>query len=102
MQFPKIATCSKRSYEEILACSDILQGTKTALNICLFPLTELEAAQNKGSHLVIEAISQVSRQVHGLVLWLVGTRTTHQKYPLRASLVAQWLRICLPMQGTRV
>ena len=25
-----------------------------------------------------------------------------QKKNLRASLVAQWLRICLPMQGTRV
>ena len=24
------------------------------------------------------------------------------KTPVRASLVAQWLRICLPMQGTRV
>ena len=22
--------------------------------------------------------------------------------PIRASLVAQWLRVCLPMQGTRV
>ena len=28
--------------------------------------------------------------------------TTHQKHAGRASLVAQWLRICLPMQGTRV
>ena len=31
---------------------------------------------------------------------------THGKIPseknLRASLVAQWLRICLPMQGTQV
>ena len=26
----------------------------------------------------------------------------HKKYTLGASLVAQWLRICLPMQGTRV
>ena len=26
----------------------------------------------------------------------------HFKKALRASLVAQWLRICLPMQGTRV
>ena len=25
-----------------------------------------------------------------------------KKLTLRASLVAQWLRICLPMQGTRV
>ena len=25
-----------------------------------------------------------------------------QKSQYRASLVAQWLRICLPMQGTRV
>ena len=26
----------------------------------------------------------------------------NQEYQWRASLVAQWLRICLPMQGTRV
>ena len=26
----------------------------------------------------------------------------HIKYTPRASLVAQWLRVCLPMQGTRV
>ena len=26
----------------------------------------------------------------------------HQNYCMEASLVAQWLRICLPMQGTRV
>ena len=29
-------------------------------------------------------------------------RTTHKSIKLRASLVAQWLRMCLPMQGTRV
>ena len=26
----------------------------------------------------------------------------HNKIKLRASLVAQWLKVCLPMQGTRV
>ena len=31
------------------------------------------------------------------VLWYVKI-----KHNFRASLVAQWLRICLPMQGTRV
>ena len=37
-----------------------------------------------------------------------STSLTHKitemqiKTKLRASLVAQWLRICLPMQGTRV
>ena len=25
-----------------------------------------------------------------------------KKQPLRASLMAQWLRVCLPMQGTQV
>ena len=29
-------------------------------------------------------------------------KTLIQKHICRASLVAQWLRICLPMQGTRV
>ena len=29
-------------------------------------------------------------------------KTDFKKYMIRASLVAQWLRICLPMQGTRV
>ena len=32
--------------------------------------------------------------------WL--DKKTFQKEIDRASLVAQWLRICLPMQGTRV
>ena len=31
-----------------------------------------------------------------------SSTTTHLKEDLRAFLVAQWLRICLPMQGTRV
>ena len=31
-----------------------------------------------------------------------GSITFLIKFTLRASLVAQWLRICLPMQGTRV
>ena len=30
------------------------------------------------------------------------TRSLLKNYPKGASLVAQWLRICLPMQGTRV
>ena len=30
------------------------------------------------------------------------SRSAAQKSDLGASLVAQWLRICLPMQGTRV
>ena len=37
--------------------------------------------------------------LHGLMSTL--TLLT-QKYLLGASLVAQWLRVCLPMQGTRV
>ena len=33
----------------------------------------------------------------------LGRKThAHEKMIDRASLVAQWLRICLPMQGTRV
>ena len=32
--------------------------------------------------------------------WLIPI--LHSKLSLRASLVAQWLRVCLPMQGTRV
>ena len=31
-----------------------------------------------------------------------STQNFHQKHKIRASLVAQWLRIRLPMQGTRV
>ena len=31
-----------------------------------------------------------------------STLTLNQKTVIRTSLVAQWLRICLPMQGTRV
>ena len=34
--------------------------------------------------------------------WLHGPSLSLYKLDLRASLVAQWLRNCLPMQGTRV
>ena len=40
--------------------------------------------------------------------WVMGSAlgrqfgTIYQKYKCRASLVAQWLRVCLPMQGTQV
>ena len=33
---------------------------------------------------------------------LCGLRKSFNKHKFQASLVAQWLRICLPMQGTRV
>ena len=41
--------------------------------------------------------------IHSLSLFRVSIRQYNVKIPTdRASLVAQWLRICLPMQGTRV
>ena len=33
---------------------------------------------------------------------ICSCNSLHDKFALGASLVAQWLRICLPMQGTRV
>ena len=39
-------------------------------------------------------ITQISTQI--------GTKQSLNKWRLRTSLVAQWLRISLPMQGTRV
>ena len=30
------------------------------------------------------------------------SRFSHKETPVRASLVAQWLRICLPVQGTQI
>ena len=38
----------------------------------------------------------------GAVGWSLGGRTKVEKKFTQASLVAQWLRVCLPMQGTRV
>ena len=37
-----------------------------------------------------------------LGLYREKTKTLNSKRYMRASLVAQWLRVCLPMQGTRV
>ena len=34
--------------------------------------------------------------------FIVPSKTSSKIYGFWASLVAQWLRICLPMQGTRV
>ena len=36
------------------------------------------------------------------IIILIWHRLEFKKNRIRASLVAQWLRICLPMQGTRV
>ena len=36
------------------------------------------------------------------LLYKKTNKIKFKKKDLRASLVAQWLRICLPMQGTRV
>ena len=41
-------------------------------------------------------------QVEGKLLLLKGASGKVLEEHVRASLVAQWLRICLPMQGTRV
>ena len=45
-------------------------------------------------------ISKIYKQF--ILLNIKKTQTTQSKKGRRASLVAQWLRICLPMQRTRV
>ena len=42
------------------------------------------------------------RNYHTLTVLDIICLLMHCKTKLGASLVAQWLRICLPMQGTRV
>ena len=39
---------------------------------------------------------------YGVVLMSLTSNYSFNKQLVQASLVAQWLRICLPMQGTRV
>ena len=39
---------------------------------------------------------------HSKILFDPPPREMEIKTKIRASLVAQWLRVCLPMQGTRV
>ena len=48
---------------------------------------------------VVEGIDQ--EEIDGL-MEMKGPEICKSKCKYRASLVAQWLRICLPMQGTRV
>ena len=36
------------------------------------------------------------------VSWIILVKSYDQNNPCGASLVAQWLRVCLPMQGTRI
>ena len=43
-----------------------------------------------------------NKEVRDLKENMHSTKDLHQKCKKRASLVAQWLRIHLPMQGTRV
>ena len=45
-----------------------------------------------------------AKERHFLMLkaTILDEKRTNKNTRIRASLVAQWLRICLPMQGTRV
>ena len=45
---------------------------------------------------------KIGFQVKGTVTLIYLNQKSLTKNTLGASLVAQWLRICLPMQGTRV
>ncbi|KAJ8795983.1 hypothetical protein J1605_002745 [Eschrichtius robustus] len=51
-------------------------------------------------------LKMVEKQFSELSEWLLQGYNPHfssnKIFHFRASLVAQWLRICLPMQGTRV
>ena len=49
-----------------------------------------------------EKIRQTEFHQHRKLLCIKGNYKESEKTTHRASLVAQWLRICLPMQGTRV
>ena len=50
---------------------------------------------------IVENTSFYDKNSHFLICLLYEVKFSHLKIS-RTSLVAQWLRICLPMQGTRV
>ena len=58
----------------------------------------------KGNFIAIQSYlrKQEKSQINNLTLHLKQLKKEEQKHQSWASLVAQWLRICLPMQGTRV
>ena len=43
-----------------------------------------------------------SHAAYAAWLRLLWEYLPHEKWQMRASLVAQWLRVCLPIQGTRI
>ena len=47
-------------------------------------------------------ISKLFKVEHSIAANLLDAAYICKKSVVRASLVAQWLRICLPMQGTRI
>ena len=47
---------------------------------------------------MLSEISQMEKDKYHMI----SLRYEYRKQTNRASLVVQWLRICLPMQGTRV
>ena len=49
-----------------------------------------------------ETVCQRQKGLSGQVCQRVAAELGFEEYKEGASLVAQWLRICLPMQGTRV
>ena len=46
--------------------------------------------------------SEAGKEMEGPVFLLLINKTIKNDTILGASLVVQWLRVCLPMQGTRV
>ena len=51
---------------------------------------------------IVAIVEEITCQINKKMLAKHGFIPQHQNVQDRASLMAQWLRICLPVQGTRV
>ena len=96
---------SKAITEAILCKSRMRQGFQTRAWLLKSVLQEWASAFKLKNEIRCVNIGKYeanfSLLIDDIIVYLKNSKKSH-KNNKRASLVAQWLRICLPMQGTRV
>ena len=74
-----------------------------ALHLYLLPLTMPHSETHQGIFLTPTSKNKKALKILSRLLWIKSMLPLWYKNNCRgASLVAQWLRVCLPVQGTRV
>ena len=92
---------------QVIVFSSSTLNWKMKKIIIILILTKLKGSNELKSlkvfHNYIKAFHKLVSHIHILQISISKVRSnSHQNFTFGTSLVAQWLRICLPMQGTWV